>query len=731
MRFSKAVLFFGSAVAFHPPGVVIRSRRGGRGQVVEATKVEERLDFWSVFFPPPTTPPPPPPAPTEAPPEEEPPLTMTTGIEAWLDSDALLSSETALIAAVKEKARDKLGFVFQVSPRAWRRELAGVIDDVVVGAFLDQAIPRAAKLLDVQWPPFEDVWIRDETAEKWGAEVLKLWTQAQSGKTTTTGRIRDGEVTHLGEDILALGLTESIDADTATGVKAVLLRREQRETAVDAVDAVEAVRKVVVTGAPGTGTTFGTMAAIVGELLRRGSSVVRFSKDPERFVFFRPTNGTTKAWSSASWDAETFADPGLTFVADPTEAVAARLPGLRCRVIQLPAEDTFKDWTTFQGNTAAVLLTNPPSRNELLILCRALWNPRSPRPGQGSSVDDEIAHRALLVGPCPRYIIFWHQFLRRLNDIEDHCGGGGGGGDAKKKRDPLLMTTYTGPRTVDYPMDPWRWREQRRSVMNPLASYRGHHNDLDDDRGEWYFETSMCEEALANGGTFRIGEFTPSSNSSYQQTATTMFEVPKMTLEIADNFAAFARLWLAKNTLLRLPGTLATNLTTWFIPKPEGILTLNITDKLRLLEDLGVVSSRYDYQNKTKTWLSRGKDFRASLYLATYNDTSSDIHLRGNANEIDLFKAHVHLRRLAIATDPIHARSALHRSVQRALVALRLVPQELRRLGDDEERPHDPSISSHGPGGGGQGDNVVGAKNHRYQHPKQKKKQRDLVIFNF
>ena len=77
-----------------------------------------------------------------------------------------------------------------------------------------------------------------------------------------------------------------------------------------------------------------------------------------------------------------------------------------------------------------VLYTGPPTEAELIVICCALWNDESKRPGTpklaGDDLDKEILERALLVGPCPSYILNFDKFRKRFLAIKTKVKAFGG-----------------------------------------------------------------------------------------------------------------------------------------------------------------------------------------------------------------------------------------------------------------------------------------------------------------
>jgi len=360
--------------------------------------------------------------------------------------------------------------------------------------------------------------------------------------------IRDDDVVHLGEGILALGMTRGIDLDssTASTVKAIFLRQEQRDAALDAVNAAEKVRKVVLTGSAGLGKTFGTMAAVAAELLLRGYPVLRTSRSPARLQFFRRRkDGTFDAWS-APWkknlveETNLVQDWRLAIVTDPREdgEFLRGIGDLPCLVIHGPSDNEPRHYLLWDKNSAAdakVLYQSPSTVPQIIILCRELWNEYSQRPGEarlvGDDLDEEIRRRALLVGPFPRYITKWSNFEERVEKIK---------GKAEELRMKLseetivqaliskeikvesgkVQTTYTreDARALSTTTrEPWMWRTKSRWVINPLFAYFLESKIKDilaiisSMRGGssfgWFFERNICEPTLLSGGEFKIGIF--------------------------------------------------------------------------------------------------------------------------------------------------------------------------------------------------------------------------------
>jgi len=347
---------------------------------------------------------------------------------------------------------------------------------------------------------------------------------------------------------LALGMTRGIDVDSSTksNVKAILLRQEQRDAALDAVDAVEKVRKVVLTGSPGQGKTFGTQNAVVAELLDRGKPVLRTSKNPGRLHFFRRRDdGKIDAWS-ARWKTnlkvatDLVWDESLALVTDPPEdgTLTAGIAELPCLVIHIPSDNKPRHyllWTKNEASTAIVIYTSPSTILEIVILCRELWNADSQPHGearlQGRDLDEEIQRRALLVGPFQRYITSWSNFEERVADIKEKAdeirmklSDSSFVESAIKKQIHVesgkVQTTYTrldDRAFYETTPTPWMWRTTSRWVINPLMAYFLEKNipnilsiiSAMESGGSagWFFERIICQPSLLRGGQFEIGIF--------------------------------------------------------------------------------------------------------------------------------------------------------------------------------------------------------------------------------
>lgn len=580
----------------------------------------------------------------------------------------------------------------------------------------------------------EVCWTRDEAASQWAADLVKLWGRARSEEAALLegepGVIHDGDVVQVGEGILALGMTRGIDEDSSdvSTVRAILLCQEQRDAALDAVDAVEAVRKVVLTGSPGAGKTFGTMAAVVAELLRRCKPVLRTSKDPARLHLLKVHDDGVAAWS-APWTkplneaTNLIQDERLNLVVDPLEDGdwSKRIGGLPCRVIHMPSDNENKhydNWHKNAGSTAAVLYTSPPSSRETIILCRTLWRKESLRPGQttleGRDLEDEISRRALLVGPFPRYIVFWDNFKKRVGDVQAKLSSVKfTGSDASIVESAIQqwLPEESGKLHITYVDEAsrhglahqggtphWSWRKGKKWVLQLLVSY-GLHSKVPEifkiikemqggSSAGWFFERSICEKALLHGGTFTIGEFRCSGESDRKLVAQeeSQLELQQRELVVAETethdagFAALERLTEEQRKLLRLPTStfpafdFATGKFTWFNAKSDGPETLKCSPALSVLQRLGVVTSSVERSGTRKltTWKTapNKEHVKASLYIVSYNDTTSTISLNGTENERSAFLAHLRIYRLGLGTDV--ARTAVESSVKMALDSLGL-----------------------------------------------------------
>ena len=149
-------------------------------------------------------------------------------------------------------------------------------------------------------------WARDEVVTEWIDQLVPLYKdarffdfeEASSSVVVSREMFVDGKVVHLGEDVLALGMTVGIDKDSrSSAVKAIFLRREQRDAARVAVETVFLKEKVCLTGSPGCGKTFATVPAIIADTLLRGLPVLHVSKDLEMQFFMPDGGGGVAAWA--------------------------------------------------------------------------------------------------------------------------------------------------------------------------------------------------------------------------------------------------------------------------------------------------------------------------------------------------------------------------------------------------------------------------------------------------
>ena len=185
-------------------------------------------------------------------------------------------------------------------------------------------------------------------------------------------------------------------------------------------------------GSPGAGKTFGTMAAVIAELLKRGKPVLRVSKiEPCDCLFIPNDEGGVDAWlcdaqaiTGYGKVSELTRDESLTVVVEPPEKgnIEDILMELGCRVIQIPWDNEaryYQGWTKETHTT--VLYTSPPSEEECLLICKLLWSQESQssndRKLSDEEIEREIRHRMLLVGPFPRYVVTWNKFERRFAAI--------------------------------------------------------------------------------------------------------------------------------------------------------------------------------------------------------------------------------------------------------------------------------------------------------------------------
>ena len=549
------------------------------------------------------------------------------------------------------------------------------------------------------------LWVRDRNAETWAGQLVDLWVRARDADPELLPVVpaRDNEVSHVGRGILSLGMTVGIDLDSSLSEnKAIYLREEQRDAAVDAVDANVQKTKVVLTGSPGAGKTFGTMAAIVGELLSRNEVVVRSSKESRKaHLFKRRDDGTINAWI-ADWKgkgtldvaSDLFSDERVTLVVDPTENpnFVGDLVSIECRVIHVPADDSDKhyhNWNKY--SRGLVLYTNPPTANEAVIICRELWNKESTRTGQprleGDALSNEIWMRILLVGPYMRYITNWSKFEVRIEEIKS------------KAKDVNLSSSI--PALVEasierhYPMesgklqstfvaDPiperaladerWKARERKMWVLNPLPMYlfeKSVAGTIEKIRGSvggaaggWIFERCMCLPALLKGGSMQTVSMNPEANMNEFKSLrfapspdSEPLSLPKRTLikaveETYDGgYDALKNLNAKEEQLLRLPTDnfpaidFASSVHVWYNAKVGQKTTISCKSILRLLKGIDVIN----YNETTRTWSTNTSHdaFKATLYLVSYDDLRSPVQLKGTQEQRTLVLDHVNLKRLS------------------------------------------------------------------------------------
>jgi len=541
--------------------------------------------------------------------------------------------------------------------------------------------------------------------------------------------VRSSEVTHVGAGVIALGMDYRIDnedddwSNRTQAQKAIFLRPEQREAAIDAVNACKARRKVALAGSPGTGKTWGTHACIVGELLLRDEPVLRTGKNHATLNFFRrnETTGGVDAWT-ARWrrplgDVTSLVyDFRLTAVVDPHEKgiFTQAISSLSCGVIVVPSdnrEKQYPNWGKSQDGKGVVLYTDPPTEAELVVICRALWNDESQRPGTpklaGDDLDKEIVERALLVGPCPRYIISWALFDTRVRQIAEKIKE-----TVQDTHNGALIRSYlwrtfpaeSGRLQITYVDDTekteyvstersWLWRRRRRWVLNPLVSYKLAEaipdvlNLIYEVQGGssagWFFERSVCEPALLHGGKMAVNNFAVESEDENKTRlsliSTTDLWLPERTLKLATTeswevgYGAMKN--LGANELLRVPTynfpflDFAAQLSgrRWaFYNTKNGrttVPTMKASTGLTVLKGLGVVEGK----GENMTTVKGQEDAEADVFFVLFDDVTGRpiIDVTGSAEERALFFSHITLHRLLLK--PAAGTKELHGQVGRAL----------------------------------------------------------------
>ena len=382
-------------------------------------------------------------------------------------------------------------------------------------------------------------WTKDPGAARWANELVGLYGQARDMEEPgeIVGAVADGEVVHIGEDILALGMTVGIDTDSIESeVKAIFLRKEQREAACIAVDAEEARRKVVVTGSPGAGKTFGLMAAVVAEELLRGKTVVRVSHSPGVMHLLVPKKADdgdiiVEAWSAPFSGNRLFDGTGLMLddrvvaVVDPPEGGhKGSLIAAICRVILVPSDNRDRHYLNWYKN-GVVFYVDPPTLEEAEKHSFFMWSSKSQAPTTtlltGDDLYKEIRRRILIVGPFPRYILGWDYFKERVTAISAAVGRLGlrSGQESFLKgalyrafdvESGKLHTTYVNKDEAR--STAWAKRAPQRHELNQLPLYLilkdfpETMSIITEIRGPSFrgsfFERFWCEPALLKGGIF-------------------------------------------------------------------------------------------------------------------------------------------------------------------------------------------------------------------------------------
>ena len=485
-------------------------------------------------------------------------------------------------------------------------------------------------------------------------------------------KIVDDDVVHMG--ILALGMERGIDFDSETSaVKAIFLRKEQRDAARDVVDAVEESMTSCLTGSPGSGKTFGTMAAIVAELLRRGRPVLRVSSKPGRAVLFSPRDdgGGIEAWA-AILGSRCFGESGLcddravcAVVNPPEGGFEANVLGLRCDVILVPPDDKkqLKGWEP-------VYYTDPPTPDECLLMCRSMWSPASFKPGTtDQEIDEEIRSRMVLVGPFPRYLVDWTKFRLRVAEIiaETNCLPRDPSRpdllrailnrDADVGESGLLKVTYVrrqGPvvrrRTYERKINdlvayllqrvaPW-------NLVNNVETVFAQGDSAARDVGR-----DVGESLLRSGGSFNVAELVivggEEANTSLVSGEAFVAEFPKCE-DSSD--AAFI---VECGSLLRMPTSVMDLVSNRFVLfNSKTTTSINATTGLSFLRKLGVVQLR-------NTWDTvEGQDhFQCTVYFAGIEkNLRSPLMVEGPKDERDLLLKHVKMRRLHLSREDLRGR---------------------------------------------------------------------------
>ena len=550
------------------------------------------------------------------------------------------------------------------------------------------------------------MWVRDKNAETWARQLVDLWVRARDADPELLPIVpaRDNEVSHVGRGILSLGMTVGIDLDSSLSEnKAIYLREEQRDAAVDAVDANVQKTKVVLTGSPGAGKTFGTMAAIVGELLSRNEVVVRSSKESRKaHLFKRRDDGTINAWI-ADWKgkgtldvaSDLFSDERVTLVVDPTEnpKFVGDLVSVECRVIHVPSDSSNKhyhNWNKY--HEAVILYTNPPTEDEAVIICRELWNEESMPPGQprpeGDALDDEIRARILLVGPYMRYVTNWIKFKERIRQIRIKCRAvdvssplSGAVTASIEKNFPAesgrLQSTYVSSPYMEGESGAERWRARVDSMwaLNALPMYLFEksvpgsikliRDSLGGSTSGVMFEHWMCSPALLKGGDMQTVNMHPTGDGKQKKSLRLTpsgdpenvsfpmrTQVQAANRSLSSGYAALKNLDAKDTQLLRLPTDnfpaidFASSASVWYNAKVGKQTTITCTSILSLLAGIGVIS----YNRTTSIWSTNESHaaFKATLYLVSYDDLRSPVRLDGTQEERTLVLAHVDLKRLRV-----------------------------------------------------------------------------------
>lgn len=567
------------------------------------------------------------------------------------------------------------------------------------------------------------LWTKSVDASAYGSQLLRLYEKALEMERNGLEddlfaqervKIVDDDVVHIGLGILALGMQRGIDFDSdSSAVKAIFLRQEQRAAARDIVDAVEKSTKGVLTGSAGSGKTFGTMAAIVAELLRRGRPVLRMSKMPNRAaLLWRRDDGRIDAWT-ADLKGEFFGkvdlanDSSVHAVVDPPEAgIGARFIGLNCHVIVVPCDDKKKHYAGV-NKSSPVYYSDPPTPDECVLMCEYMWSSdKSQKPGEAPAtdgeIDDAIQARMLLVGPFPRYIIDWTNFTTRVSEIItatnvlplDQSTSGLIRSiinqDADIGESGKLKATYVKrrPSVVG--------RHEYEQKINDLVAYllQGVVRDLvkaieaeqgPSTRGS-LVERDMCEPALLNGGSFNVVELTLGLRKSTEKSVTlvagTSFsaDFPKRTLVSCPEkkiSAGYEKMDdIGNGDLLRMPtwnfpfidfASKATeNGSFELINSRTGSKGIKTKTGLNFLEKLGVVQSSVD-SDGNETWTTVKHDFECKLYFTGIDNFRSSLLVTGPKAERDLLLQHVKMYRLELYKSGSDRRKQIDRKVSVAL----------------------------------------------------------------